>query len=297
MKAEQKKKTVIREEAWEVLDNNKYMYQPMFLDKTQQNPIPDRRLKSLLSIFLAIVTPNLLVAVVNGCNDLHPNHWTYSDHKRQAILPTNQRVLYQLLAITIRIYGHQNKPKESDSNDRPLRQELEEQCDYFKTKFGNSRLHNMPGVRTLEYLFARFAISSEFFHLVNANFRSLFASIGDLFAGDEKLLHFTGNSVNILQVLTKPDRIGIWFYEGCIQLSNGLPFLLYISLRNLCNDDINDGAPEKVHYIVKQWVESITHFGINGVLLAFDSYYFSAATQEHLKIGNGHSNVLQMHLY
>ena len=85
-----------------------------------------------------------------------------------------------------------------------------------------------------------------------------------------------------MQVLTKPDRIGIWFYEGCIQLSNGLPFLLYISLRNLCNDDINDGAPEKVHYIVKQWVESITHFGINGVLLAFDSYYFSAATREYL---------------
>jgi len=63
--------------------------------------------------------------------------------------------------------------------------------------------------------------------LISKNFQSLVSRVGEFAAGDEKLLHFTGNSKNIRMILTKPDRVGHWFCELCIKLVNGLSFLLY----------------------------------------------------------------------
>ena len=40
------------------------------------------------------------------------------------------------------------------------------------------------------------------------------AELIDIFAaGDEKLFHFTGKSGDVRLVKSKPDQIGLWFYE------------------------------------------------------------------------------------
>ena len=39
--------------------------------------------------------------------------------------------------------------------------------------------------------------------------------LGQYVAGDEKLFYFTGDSIIIRQVISKPDKIGLWFYELC----------------------------------------------------------------------------------
>jgi len=57
---------------------------------------------------------------------------------------------------------------------------------------------------------------------ISANFQSILERLGYAVAGDEKLFHFTGVDGDLRLVITKPDRIGFWFYELCADLSNGL---------------------------------------------------------------------------
>ena len=60
---------------------------------------------------------------------------------------------------------------------------------------------------------------------------SIIRRFGEFVAGDEKLLYFTGNSGDIRMVRSKPDRVGLWFYELCALLPNGLPIIVYFRLQ------------------------------------------------------------------
>lgn len=95
-------------------------------------------------------------------------------------------------------------------------------------------------------------------------------------AVDEKLFHFTGESANDRLVITKPDRIGLWFYEFCGHLDNDLPYMLYLKMHNSIE------GPVTVNSIVQDWCNIITT--INGpthshTYLAFDSYYMDSAVR------------------
>ena len=60
---------------------------------------------------------------------------------------------------------------------------------------------------------------------------SIIRRFGEFVAGDEKLLYFTGNSGDIRMVRSKSDRVGLWFYELCALLPNGLPIIVYFRLQ------------------------------------------------------------------
>lgn len=88
------------------------------------------------------------------------------------------------------------------------------------------------------------------FELLSTQFRSCLDQYGRVLAGDEKLLRFTGNSAYIRQVKSKPDRIGLWFFECCAVLGTGKPFLLYARLSD-ANSEVGKKVP--VDSVVDQW--------------------------------------------
>ena len=74
-------------------------------------------------------------------------------------------------------------------------------------------------------------------------------------------------------ILSKPDRVGLWFYELCCQLPGHLPYLLWLRLWDAVSDprDAHEAIP--CSEIIKQWAEIIRRLNPLAIMAA-DSYYF-----------------------
>jgi hypothetical protein len=80
---------------------------------------------SLLQIFLNIVSEELLDVIVNEVNARPKNNsYDYFD--------INIRMIYQTLALSIRIQGLQNRPLRNEQHDRPLRNSIKLAIEHFK---------------------------------------------------------------------------------------------------------------------------------------------------------------------
>ena len=122
--------------------------------------------------------------------------------------------LYRAYAVYIRIQGLQNVPKESDPKKRPRRDAIKEALASFNAKFGYVDFTYTKVERYLQNC----KISEKFYDILSERFRSIIRSLGAWVSGDEKLLKYYGNSGDIRKVMSKPDKIGLWFYELCILL-------------------------------------------------------------------------------
>lgn len=118
---------------------------------------------------------------------------------------------------------------------------------------------------------------------MSSNFNAILAVLGAIAAGDEKLLHFTAESIFIRKVPSKPDRIGYWYYELAVRSPNGKGFVIYIRL-----NDSNEfeGVHIPVHEVVQDWInalrQDIRPVDMNMLLLAADNYYMSHASRQAL---------------
>ena len=78
--------------------------------------------------------------------------------------------------------------------------------------------------------------------------------------------------------MTKPDRVGHWFYELCIKLSNGLSFLLHFRAHL---SDPHRHITIKTSEIVEKWTTIATTIGGENfnpdAITAFDSYYLDTS--------------------
>ena len=119
-----------------------------------------------------------------------------------------------MFAISVRIQGLNVTPTLSKSSPR---QQLTTPA---STSTSNILRPIVPTKSTSEN-WLHFLFSATYYNDISANFMGIIRSLGEAVAGDEKLLHFTGNSGYILLVNTKPARIGLWFYQLVACLSMG----------------------------------------------------------------------------
>ena len=84
-----------------------------------------------------------------------------------------------------------------------------------------------PNSKIAKNLLIHFLISAAHYELLFNNFLSLVCTLDEVVSGDEKLLHFTGNSEHIIAVKAKPARVGLWFYQLVGFLKNGLTYELH----------------------------------------------------------------------
>ena len=242
-----------------------------------------------LSLFNFFLPETFLKKVWDDRKDADPLIWQYGKKDRRSINGGDfvYATILFFIACQIRILAFQKKPMENSKNTRPLRESLEEARNRFgKVLYGDTLTEfprfTCPGLVILEFLNSRFQFTSEFFDSISKNFQAIVKRLGEYAAGDEKLLHFTGDSKNIRMILTKPDRVGHWFYELAIKLKNGLSYLLHFRAHI---SDPKNKVSIKTSEIVKQWTTITTTLGGSGAnpnaLTVFDSYYLCNYGRKH----------------
>lgn len=152
--------------------------------------------------------------------------------------------VWQMLAVQIRIIGSQVRSNGgSDHVGRPLRQQVSDAIAHFrsltKRKIANSQI--------VERLIAQCLLKEEYASVIAFNFQSLIKKLGQSVAGDEKQFRFTGDSGNFRLVISKPDGTGLWFYDLCGELRNGLPYLLDVVMHSSTKSKVS------VESIVTRW--------------------------------------------
>jgi hypothetical protein len=185
--------------------------------------------------------------------------------------------LYMTLAISIRIIGLQQRPLQNRQNSRPLRDAIDEAYAHFLSRDIDVSL---GGKRVYYSLVSVPLFTIEYTEDISSNFQKLVRRLGQFCAGDEKLFHFTGNSGDIRLVITKPDKVGFWFYELCAPLCYGGSFLLWTKLHHV--EEISSiGVP--VSSVVRSWIEAMQRLQGPGTILTTDSYYLDSTGRELLK--------------
>ena len=117
----------------------------------------------------------------------------------------------------------------------------------------------------IEKYFSMCKIPHEKLQQLSLNFQSVLSGLGRTVCGDENLLHFTGDSKVILQIVTKPNNVGILYYELMVVLPNDRGFLIYFKMR------ISIKA-ERVAVIIQDWGGVVLQFDESKSVLVFGSY-------------------------
>lgn len=200
--------------------------------------------------------------------------WVYGSSTKTSTINKGQpdlKAIYTMLAVYIRICALQNAPKENDPHKRPLRDAITEAMQAFQQRTPNYHFH---GMTIIETLLSRFHIPRELYKDLGAQFQSVIEHCGRVIAGDEKLLHFTGDSAFIRQIITKPDKIGFWFYEAVCLLGPKVPYMLLTRVQDTCAN-LDEHIP--CDEILKEWGTIAKKYATNnrncGPVLVFDSYY------------------------
>lgn len=230
---------------------------------------------TLSQMFLSYFTDEVLRAIW----DHYPrDHWAYAKANGHFAAISkgafNKALIVKYMAVYIRIMGIQDAPKENRNNKDALRKAVSESVDYFESNYGNHPGHSFS---TILKLFSKFHVPVELSERLSLEFENKLDVLGRALACDEKLLHFTGDTGWIRLVQTKPDRIGLWFYEACVTLSNGLPYLVHAWLSTT---NASEGTSTSVAECVAKWANIIVRAternnANKNTLLVMDSYYTS----------------------
>ena len=91
------------------------------------------------------------------------------------------KMIYQLLALHIKIFGDQEVPVGSNPKRHPMEDALKSARDYFS-----------PCLNFCEKLISIFLFNGDSEDALNWSFQSFIDKLGQYVAGDEKLIDFTG---------------------------------------------------------------------------------------------------------
>lgn len=233
------------------------------IDRSKVNSIGD--------IFLHFVTPEVLTA---AWDSFPREYWCYGSGKNAGTFGSGiprLKLIYTLLAVYIAIVGEQNAPKEGHGLKRPLRSAIKSIMDQFQEQFPEAKL---PSHSILDRFWGRFYLPTSVWSQLCNNFQCLLKRPGRALVGDEKLLRFTGDSGYIRLVPSKPDRVGLWFFELVVTLNNGCPYLVHTMLSK-SNPSAGENIP--VNTVVREWAKVAKFFmeekKSKPPILTFDSFY------------------------
>lgn len=257
---------------WEEINLNDYNYVIKESDDVKYYAkLNFQRGASLKDIFTHFVNEDLKLRVWNNGG---PDMWCYRSGGKNVALNNgvyDSKMIDRVLAHEIRLIGIHQTPAEGGGVQRHLRDALNNSREYFATKYPGAR---HPGRDGLCNLIARYHITNEVFPILSHNFQSCMDDLGQIIVGDEKLLHFTGNTIDVRDIKSKPDRIGLWFYQLMATLPNDTQFMLHTKLWE-AEPSIKVSMP--VHRVVKEWCDVVKRHGERDAnpdsILCYDSYY------------------------
>ena len=118
---------------------------------------------------------------------------------------------------------------------------------------------NYVGLRHIEKVYNTFMLrmGTEDEKKLSDSFLTAVTYLGDVIACDEKLFRFTGASGFVRMCPNKPAKMGIWSYQACVFLGNGLEFLIFTKA-HLAPSAL--GMSVNTSSIVAEWADIVRRF-------------------------------------
>jgi hypothetical protein len=220
--------------------------------------------------FKEFVTPELLNKMIHN---IDRERVILNDNNNYAHIPTLNDI-YITLAIYIRIQGLHIMPQENTRNGRPLRDSCMDAKDHFHRLDPSKYIF---GIDIVTKLISLELFTAEYTEDLSKKFQEFVLELGNSCVGDEKLFHYTGLTKDIRLVVSKPGRVGLWFYELCAPLRMGRQFMLHTRMALG-----KEGLP--VSNVVDIWTDIIKQYPPTGTILLMDSYYMDNTAKDHLDI-------------
>jgi len=271
------RKAKLTADFWEELPDQSFLH--FRLHPTRTEYAEYRYPESMpFDVFLRFLTPQLTARILQSVPD---GHWIDSDGdgRIRCFQPTLKNT-YISVAIYLWMMARCRNAHFEHDDHTGRNAAIELAREHFLQQFPE---YVYPSKHVVNKFLSNFHITKDFYAELSSNFNAELSELGAFVAGDEKLLHFTGDSVYIRIVKTKPDRVGIWYYELAVKLQCGRVFVIYIRM-----NDSNQlkGVHIPVDAVVRDWVDAIQNGGGRvpdpNILLSFDNYYMSNASHELL---------------
>ncbi|KAJ1394289.1 hypothetical protein B484DRAFT_407932 [Ochromonadaceae sp. CCMP2298] len=221
-----------------------------------------------------------LLEAVRAARGLQNPSWHYLSRSNGVnMADISVPAIYRSIAVKIRIYGLQPWPSEDEHLKAPFVAAVQEALGHFASVFGSQA----QDVNRVRKLVSCFLVTHDHFDQLSLNWQSVVRDVGEYVAGDEKLLKFFGAAGDIVKVDTKPDKVGLWFYELVAKDKHGRMFLLDTKLQcSHCGSDTITLAS-----IVKRWAQVIFERGQPQCILASDSHYMTKEGRAWLNSESG----------
>jgi len=208
------------------------------------------------------------------------------DVKYDKHLQIDDGKLPQVFVAYIYIVGKCSMAIEVRNNGRFKHDKIAQAVSHYKSKHPNVDTKLLTGYQSIETLIARVLLTMDYSDQISKNFRSILHSVGQHAAGDENLFHFTGDFDLIRLVVSKPGKVGLWFYQLACKLKvrdEELPYMMDTLVHH------NHAGAVHVIDIVKRWRECIkeverksSNVGDPSAWLVFDSYYTMSKVRDYL---------------
>jgi hypothetical protein len=141
---------------------------------------------SLLDIFMHYLPLAFVTQIVN---DINPNVWIRGGKR----IISKLSYVYQTMAIYIWLVGSQIRSPIGTNHDV-----LSQAIQVARNALGKEKT---PGIDIVKRIIANVHITHSYFPQLNQHFCAIVRELGEFVAGDEKLLHFTGDSIFIRKVV------------------------------------------------------------------------------------------------
>jgi hypothetical protein len=192
----------------------------------------------------------------------------------------NSRILK---ALAVKIYLIANG--RTNENNKPIgyREAIEAAIDDLAAEFG---VVPKSGINVIEKLLTNMVFSIFDEKTLRERIKTTVVHVGEVLICDEKLWFYSGEADGWVRlVISKPDRVGHWFYLAVVKLSNGKYYVVYFRLHRVENKLANQQGSLPVDEIGQEWL-SLLHQSDPEVAEPFliaDGYYMSEAMRERIK--------------
>jgi hypothetical protein len=244
---------------------------------------------SKAEIYLAQKPVSLLLDILRRRGENDPTLYRIVREKAVRLFPSGvdsqaQARILAALAVKVRVIA--NGHFDSENNRVNFREALAAAASELHDAVG--QVPNF-GQNKLEALISNMVFSIDDEDKLREFFISTLVHVGEVLICDEKLWFFSGESSGWVRlVISKPDRVGHWFYLAVVQLSNGKHYVVYFRLHRVASALANEQGSLPVAAIVGDWLDILksSDAEIGEPFLIADSYYMSKSVRDIVKANN-----------
>lgn len=185
------------------------------------------------------------------------------------------------LAVKIRIIA--NGRTDVDNNPLAYRRAIQDTIMELARELGPMK---SSGVLMVQEILTNMVFSIEDETELRDHLRQTLVSIGEVLVCDEKLWFHSGEAGGWVRlVISKPDRVGHWFYTAVVKLANGRFYCVYYRLHRVPNKLANQAGTLPVDVIGADWIQIFRQSDpeIAEPFIIADGYYMSEAMRERIK--------------